>query len=152
MNMSTSSIVRSFLFLCAVLLFNAHSTEAQSRLKVYLDCSIDCDETYIKSEIAIVDFVLDRLAADVHILITGQPNGSGGSTIQLSFLGQNGFKDRSDKISIDVPVNATSVEERALLAHRIKLGLVPFLSNGAFAGLVSVNMKNGPSQSTKLIS
>jgi hypothetical protein len=118
--------------------FGQHTTP--SRLKVFLDCSAGCDVNYIKSEITIVDFVLDRIAADVHILITSRGNGGGGETVQLAFFGQNAFAGRSDKIQCDIPAIATAAVKREAITHRIKLGLVPYL-NTSSAGQVKIEMK-----------
>jgi len=75
---------------------NALTNPGSQRLKVYVDCSNTwCDNTFIRTEINIVDFLLDRIAADVHILITSQQNGSGGSQFQMLFYGQNRFKNIS---------------------------------------------------------
>jgi hypothetical protein len=134
--------MRALVLLIILLTAAASVSYAQTqRLKVYLDCNGDCDETFIKSEITLVDFVLDRLAADIHVLITSQPSGSGGNSIQLAFLGQNTFKGRDDKIFCSIPANATGVEKRDEITQRIKLGLVPYLSNSSAAGLITVQLK-----------
>ena len=57
-----------------------------------VDCRGGCDSIHIKTEITIVDFVLDRTAADAHVLITSQPVGSGGNQYQLNVYGQNAYK------------------------------------------------------------
>jgi hypothetical protein len=123
---------------CSAQCFGQSSTP--TRLRVFLDCSAGCDNNYIKSEITIVDFVLDRLAADVHILINSRTNGGGGETVQLAFFGQNAFAGRGEKIQCDIPAIATAAEKREMITHRIKLGLVPYLSN-ASADLVKIEMK-----------
>jgi hypothetical protein len=98
-------------------------------LRVYLDCNTNCDESYIKSGITFVDFVLDRVAADVHLLITSQKNGNGGNRFELIFFGQNKFKTRLDTILFNQPPNASDVETRINLTQRIRLGLIPFITN-----------------------
>jgi len=50
----------------------------KTAVKVYLDCG-RCDIEYIKTEITFVNYVRDRLEAQVHILITTQTTGSGRS-------------------------------------------------------------------------
>ena len=54
--------------------------------------------TYIRTEINIVDFFLDRIAPDVHVLITSIRNGSGGRQYQLIFYGQNSYKADRDTL------------------------------------------------------
>src|SRR5687767_547730 len=91
------------------------------RLKVFIDCHTDCDMTFIRSEINIVDFLLDRQAADVHVLITDQNTGGGGDEYQLIFFGQNQFKHMTDTIKFINEPNATDFEERDMLIKYIKL-------------------------------
>src|SRR6188768_1498766 len=105
-------------FLLVTLLFftfliNAQNSQPVHRLKVFIDCSNTwCDDTFIKTEINIVDFLLDYQAADLHVLITEQSTGSGGSQYQLIFFGQMQFKNQSDTLRFITSPNATDFEER----------------------------------------
>ena len=114
---------------------------ATSRLKVFIDCQTGCDLTYIRSEINIVDFLLDRIAADVHVLITDQNTGSGGDKYQLIFFGQNLFSNMRDTIYFDNGANNTDFEERDLLLKFLKLGLAPYIAKTKMADKVSIQMK-----------
>ncbi|MBP1769801.1 MAG: hypothetical protein H6P96_419, partial [Candidatus Aminicenantes bacterium] len=67
----------------------------KTALKVFLDCD-DCDLEYIKTEITFVNYVRDRLEAQVHVLISTQGTGGGGVEYTLTFIGQNDFKDVQD--------------------------------------------------------
>ena len=67
----------------------------KSAVKVYLNCG-SCDLEYIKTEITFINYVRDRLEAQVHILITTQATGGGGREYTLNFMGQNDFKDTND--------------------------------------------------------
>src|SRR5688500_756190 len=70
-----------------------------SRLKVFIDCpNTWCDMQYIRTEVNIVDFLLDNIAADVHVLITQQNTGGGGDHYQLIFFGQHQFKGQKDTL------------------------------------------------------
>src|SRR5829696_3412312 len=112
------------------------------RLKVFIDCSNTwCDQTFIKTEINIVDFLLDNQAADLHILITEQSTGSGGSQYQLIFFGQNQFKNQSDTLRFTTSPNATDFEERDILIKYMKLGLAPFIAKTSSVNGVTINMK-----------
>src|ERR1700741_5085477 len=95
-------------FLLIVLIFFTFLTKAQNnnqpahRLKVFIDCNnTRCDQTFIKTEINIVDFLLDNEAADLHILITEQETGGGGSQYQLIFFGQNKFRQMTDTLQFN---------------------------------------------------
>jgi len=136
------------LFLSIILLFSAFLIKAQnnpqsaSRLKVFIDCSNTwCDYTFIKTEINIVDFLLDYQAADIHVLITEQSTGGGGSQYQLIFFGQKQFKNQSDTLRFITSPNATDFEERDIFIKYLKLGLAPYVAKTASAAGVTINMK-----------
>ncbi|HYC41093.1 MAG TPA: hypothetical protein VEB63_11475 [Chitinophagaceae bacterium] len=111
------------------------------RLKVFMDCQTGCDMTFIRTEINVVDFLLDRLAADVHILITDQNTGSGGDRYQLVFFGQNRFRHLRDTIYFNNAADNTDFEERELLVRYLKLGLAPFVARTGMAEKVTIGMK-----------
>ena len=46
--------------------------------RVFIDC-ISCDMDYFRTEITFVNYVRDRKDAQVHVLITTQSTGSGGT-------------------------------------------------------------------------
>ena len=119
--------ILSSIFLCAFFVSSAQNNPP-AKLKIFIDCRVSCDENYIRSNIAFVDFVIDRLAADVHVLITSQRNGGGGSTVQIIFFGQNNFKQRSDTLIYNQMPDASGDEKRIQITKRIRLGLIPFLS------------------------
>src|SRR5687768_17801135 len=100
-----------------VFIINAQSNKLSAqRLKVFIDCSNTwCDLNFIKTEINIVDFLLDNQAADLHILITEQETGGGGGQFQLIFFGQNKFKQMTDTLRFNTDPIATDFEERDLL-------------------------------------
>jgi hypothetical protein len=132
---------------------NAQSDSSDNnlnRLKVFVDCSNTwCDNTFIRTEINIVDFLLDRVAADVHLLITSLQNGSGGSQFQMIFYGQNKFRNISDTLRFNVDPNATESERRDALVKYIKLGLTPFVMKTDFAGDINIQMKKQEQDSDK---
>ena len=69
----------------AILIFFSVSAQNEAKipgkLRVFIDCSSTwCDMSFIRTEINLVDFMLDRVAADVHLLVTEQNTGSGGSS------------------------------------------------------------------------
>ena len=111
------------------------------RLKVFIDCHTGCDMTFIRSEINIVDFLLDRQAADVHVLITDQNTGGGGDEYQLIFFGQNQFRTMTDTIKFVNEPNATDFEERVLLLKYVKLGLAPYIAKTKMGKEVDIKMK-----------
>lgn len=113
-----------------------------AKLKVFVDCSNTwCDMNFIRSEINIVDFLLDNQAADVHILVTEQNTGSGGSKYQLIFFGQNRFKNLQDTLLFNTGPNSTDFERRDMLIKYMKLGLTPFVAKTDAAKDVIISFK-----------
>ncbi len=129
-----------FLFLLTFMFKGFSQTEQNDRLKVFIDCN-RCDMTFIRSEINIVDFLLDNKASDVHVLITNQRTGGGGDQYQLIFFGQNKFRNLSDTIRFNTSANATDFENRNQLINYIKIGLTPFVSKTAAAKDIKIDFK-----------
>jgi LysM repeat protein len=118
------------------------ATPNLNRLKVFVDCSNTwCDRTFIRTEINIVDFLLDRVASDVHLLITSQRNGNGGTQYQMIFYGQNKFRNVRDTIRVNIDPNATDSERRDEMVQYIKRGLTPFILKTDYAKDININMK-----------
>lgn len=142
-------IIHFIVFISLVTTSYSQSVSSK-KLKVFLDCNnTPCDNNYIRTEITLVDFVLDRVAADVHVLITSVSSGNGGSSIQYIFFGQNTFKNYSDTLSSNLSPNTTEVERRIEVVKRIKHGLFPFISHSSYSGLIDINMKaKDPSEKT----
>jgi hypothetical protein len=112
------------------------------KLKVFIDCkNVGCDFNFLRTEIKVVDFVLDRVVADVHVLITSVRNGNGGNNLQFIFFGQNEFSQYVDTLTGTLIPNSTSVETRLEIVKRIKQGLVPLISHTSFADYIEIDMK-----------
>ncbi len=125
-------------------------TAIPDRIKVFVDCSSTwCDMTYIRTEINLVDFLLDNKAADVHLLITSQDTGGGGDQYQLIFFGQNRFSRQPDTLRFHTDPNMTEFEERELLIRYIKLGLIPFIARTTAAKEISISLKKIQADSAK---
>lgn len=113
-----------------------------SRLKIFIDCNTTwCDVQYLRSEINIVDFVLDNVSADVHVLVTSQSTGVGGEQYQLIFFGQQHFQSLKDTLRFNVLPNATDFERRDLVLKYLKTGLIPFISKTGDAKYIQITLK-----------
>lgn len=113
-----------------------------SRLKVFFDCSSAwCDIQYIRTEINVVDFLLDNEAADVHVLVTSQNTGGGGTQYQLIFFGQQLFKNQKDTLRYSTNPNATDFENRDIMLRYVKSGLIPFIIKTASAKDIELSLK-----------
>jgi hypothetical protein len=108
------------------------------RLSVFLDCHADCDFDLIREEISYVDWVRERTAVDVHLLITSQDAGAGGSEFTLAFLGQRSMAGRGDTLRFTTNPTTTDDEERRMLVRTIAAGLAPFVVRSGNASLLRI--------------
>lgn len=120
------------------------------RLSVFVDCgSTWCDMRFIRSEITMVDFLFDNVAADVHILVTSQGTGGGGTQYQLIFFGQQKFRGLTDTLRFNTPPVTTDNEQRELMLKYLKAGLVPFLIRSPAADHLQINLQLDKNDSTR---
>ena len=127
----------------ALFIFSATTAQNSSsgKLKVYIDCRIGCDIIYFKSEITIIDFVRDRVDADVYVLITGQRMGGGGVEYKMNFYGQGKFQNYNDTLVFTSVPNATELEVRKNILQYLMLGFSPLIAKTSFASKVKIGMK-----------
>ena len=104
------------------------SAAASDAANVFLDCSYRCDEDYLRTEITYVNWVRDRMVADVHLLVTTQTTGSAGTEYTLAFIGQRRFASLADTLTHVTPAASTADETRRGLARVIALGLARFVA------------------------
>ena len=99
-------------------------------VRVYLDCqgqaNFGCDQNFFRTEIVFVDWVTDRDAADVHLLMTAQQAGGGGRQYSLSFLGLRRFVGDDVDLAYAARADATQDDVRRALSERFRLGLVRY--------------------------
>ena len=60
-------------------------------LRIFLDCQYECDTEYLRRAVTFVDYVRDRGVADLHVLVTTQTTGGGGSAWTVKFIGLQRF-------------------------------------------------------------
>ena len=65
---------------------------ASGLLRVFLDCERFCDNENVRQTVGFVDHVLDRAAADVHVLVTSQTSGGGGLAWEVQFIGVGRYR------------------------------------------------------------
>jgi hypothetical protein len=131
-------------FLCV--LFACSAARAQTpapaappqMLRVFLDCH-ECDDEYLKTEITFVDYVRDRESADVHILVTTQGTGGGGTSWTFKFIGLKGFQDQGLTLSMNTASTATSDDRRKEVARVLKLGLVGYAAGTSVVPRLNVS-------------
>lgn len=110
-----------------------------ARLRVFLDCPTGgCDRNFFVTEMPFALWTLDRLDADVHLLITNLGTGAGGAQYTLGFIGRRAFTGRVDTLRTAFPPNTTEDTRRRELVRVIQLGLVPYVLRTADAGHLSL--------------
>ena len=118
----------------------AQSTAAQrGRVQVFLDCSHFCDFDFLRTEITFVDYVRERTAADVHVLVTTQGTGGGGTEYTINLLGQRRFAGTQDTLLYNASRENSQDVTRRGFAGILKLGLVRFAARTDDAAKLSVS-------------
>ena len=107
-------------------------------IAVFLDCRSGCDGDFLRTEITYVNWVRDRQAADVHLLITDQDAGAGGEQLTLAFIGLRSLAGRSDTLTYTTNPTTTSDERRKGMTQTIALGLVQFAARTTTGNLLRV--------------
>lgn len=98
-----------------------------TRLRVYVDCDV-CDFDFLRTEITFVDYVRERQDAQVHILVTRQETGGGGTEYTMTFIGQHQLATLADTLKYVAPPATSQDALRRGLARMIKLGLVRYVA------------------------
>jgi hypothetical protein len=110
---------------------------------IFIDCT-RCDFGYIRREIRFVNHVRDPTLAQVYVLITHQPTGSGGRTYTLSFEGRDRFQRMNYALQYTAHGVDTAAEERSGLTEMLKLGLAPYVARTPLAARVHLRFdENG---------
>lgn len=111
--------------LCLTGSAGAQAPEPPKPLRVYLDC-YDCDTEFLRQNLLFVDYVRDRMAADLHVLVTTQSTGSGGTSWTLKLIGVGRFQSLDRTTVFTTPQNFTSDERRREFARRLRLALAGY--------------------------
>jgi hypothetical protein len=110
----------------------AQTQEPPKPLRLYLDCW-ECDTEYLRQNLLFVDYVRDRLAADLHVFVTTQSTGSGGTSWTLKLIGVGRFQGQDRTSTFTTPQNFTSDERRREFARRLRLALAGYAATTAVA-------------------
>jgi hypothetical protein len=93
------------------------------RLRVFLDCG-RCDGEYLRQTVKFIDYVRDRTAADIHVLVTTEDTGGGGLRWIAEFIGLGRFQGGSLKLEFTTGPTATDDDRRKAFARVFQIGLV----------------------------
>jgi hypothetical protein len=122
---------------------------ATDRIRVFVDCSFFCDENYLRQEITVIDYMRDRKDADVHVLVTTQSTGGGGTEYTIKFIGLGRFAGIEQTQKYIAPQTATSDENRKGIAEVLKRGLVRYLSDTPLAPRIKVTFTADDTKAAK---
>jgi hypothetical protein len=145
-------VVRSSIFtlVMAFILSGAGSEKAQTpdgdglrktAPRVFIDCP-SCDMDYFRTEITFVDTVRDGKDAQIHVLVTTQATGSGGTEYTLACSGQEQFAGDDNVLKYIAGKTDTSAKIRSGLARILKIGLVHYAAKTAVADKINATFQN----------
>jgi hypothetical protein len=119
------------------------SRPSSSQIRVFLDCE-SCFLDFLRTEVAFVDYVRDRVEADVHVLITDIRTASGGREYTVAFMGMGRFADVQRTLTTaTAPSDAEDVVRRQL-ATTLRIGLLDFATRGGVPPELGVQAAAAP--------
>jgi hypothetical protein len=106
---------------------------------VFLDCHTRlCDFDHLRRTIPVVNWVRDRQDADVHVLVTDERTGSGGTRYTFAFLGLRAFAGREYTVEYVTSPDNTYEEDRAGFTRVLQLALGPYIAETPGAHRVTI--------------
>jgi hypothetical protein len=99
-------------------------------LKLFVDCW-ECDSEFLRQNLRFVDYVRDRVGADLHVLVTSQSTGSGGTSWTLRLIGLGRFQGQDRTSVFSTSSSATSDERRREFTRRLRLALAGYAASTA---------------------
>lgn len=132
------------LVMCCLILstISASAQQAETRpytISVFIDCDF-CDFDHIRQEIIWVNYARNSHDADVHVLISSEATGSGGSKVNLFLIGRHEFLGKSDTLYYYLAPDDTEEIQRSLLLRYLRIGLLPFLKNSPMLRYANVEL------------
>jgi hypothetical protein len=106
--------------------------------RVYLDCPGHCDTDFLRTEIAFVDWVRERQDADVHVIVSTQATGAGGSEYTLRFVGLRAFVGADDEVRFVAPPAESADRVRRTMARHLAGALVRYAMRTAAADRLEI--------------
>lgn len=119
---------------------SSSTSSDKPKLNLFLDCN-HCNSQYLKENVNIVNYVRDKEDAQIHLLVTRAQTGSGGTEYTLSFIGEKEFEGMDNELVYVASESNTQEETRSGLANRIRVGLVPYVSQTHKIDQIGVTFK-----------
>jgi hypothetical protein len=99
---------------------------APTRVRVFIDCEYECDTQYLRQNIDFIDYVRDRAASDMHVLVTTQETGGGGRAWTVKFIGLQYFAGQDRTLTFNTPQTASDDDRRKEFARVFRVGLAGY--------------------------
>ena len=112
----------------------AIDTLRKDALNVFMEAS-----DYIRKEIPYINYVRDIKDADVYIISTRQPIGSGGREYTYYLAGQGAFAGKVDTLSFTTVPDETDDGKRQKEIATLKMGLMPYVARTPLSKYISIS-------------
>lgn len=112
----------------------------QQALRVFLDCQ-RCSFDHFRREVPYVNYMRDRQDAQLHVLVTRQPTGGGGTEFTFAFIGLQDFSGRQDTLVWVSRQGDTDDDIRAGQIRTFQLGLMRYVAGTPLADLISIRFE-----------
>jgi hypothetical protein len=139
--MRTPRLTLAFCLVLGMPAADGLAQEPPERLRVYLDCRSGCDFDYIRTEATFVDWVRDRADSDVHVLITSQVTGAGGSEYTMTLIGLGAYVGQTDTLTYRSTRDDTPDIRRRDMTAVLKRGLLPYALTTGIADRLEVTFR-----------
>jgi hypothetical protein len=116
---------------------NADSLLGPDAAMVYLDMP-EQFHSYVKTEIPYVNYVRDRLLAEVHVLLTSDGTGGGGTAYTITLIGQKKYTGINDTLAFAMEASETEDAARNTLVELLKRGLMRYVEKTPAADCISI--------------
>jgi len=95
--------------------------------------------SYMKREVPFINYVRDREDADLIVLGTFQPTGSGGGEYTFFVDGKRGYSGVKDTVRFNTFPDETDEEIRQKGVRTLKMGLMKYMINTPLASYIDIN-------------
>lgn len=102
------------------------------RPTVFLDCAArNCNQTYFRTEMPWINWARQPQDAHVHLIMTSQGTGAGGTEYRLDFIGAQEY-EYEDQLLYQAPPTNTQRETLDEITHAIGVGVLHFATVHGF--------------------
>ena len=143
--MLASGVIGMFLLFGIRLMAQGHREPARdtvqnTALRVYLDCQeMGCDRDFFVTELKWVNWMRERLDAEIHVLVTSAATGSGGRHYTVVSIGQKQYAGVADTLTYTAQPNDANDTQRRGLLRVISQLLLPYAARTPLGTRLSIS-------------